>query len=99
MVVHASKLTCSVRVNLDRSKDVQAIEGLCTIVAHEARILVMATGNARELRKSARAISRLRAVVGDSLVCQEPHHSRPVLCLRFRKEKPGKPSDMRSGRT
>lgn len=37
MVVHSSKLTCPVRVNLNRSKDTQAIEGLCTIVAHEGK--------------------------------------------------------------
>lgn len=37
MVVHSSKLTCPVRVNLNRNKDSQAIEGLCTIVAHEGK--------------------------------------------------------------
>ena len=37
MVVHTSKLTCPVRVNLNRGKDSQAIEGLCTIIAHEGK--------------------------------------------------------------
>ncbi|MGQ0555102.1 MAG: hypothetical protein ACT4PN_04065 [Nitrospiraceae bacterium] len=37
MIVHSSKLACPVRVNLNRSKDSQAIEGLCTIVAHEGK--------------------------------------------------------------
>lgn len=37
MIVHSSKLTCPVRVNLNRNKDYQAIEGLCTIVAHEGK--------------------------------------------------------------
>jgi hypothetical protein len=37
MIVHSSKLTCPVRVNLNRNKDYQAMEGLCTIVAHEGK--------------------------------------------------------------
>ncbi|MBS0165529.1 MAG: hypothetical protein JSR29_05590 [Nitrospira sp.] len=37
MIVHSSKLACPVRVNLNRQKDTQAIEGLCTIVAHEGK--------------------------------------------------------------
>lgn len=37
MIVHSSNLSCPVRVNLNRKKDVQAIEGLCTIVAHEGK--------------------------------------------------------------
>ncbi|HMS86078.1 MAG TPA: hypothetical protein PKD12_20760 [Nitrospira sp.] len=37
MVVHSSKLMCPVRVTLNRSKDAQAIEGLCTMVAHEGK--------------------------------------------------------------
>ncbi|OQW35366.1 MAG: hypothetical protein A4E19_00900 [Nitrospira sp. SG-bin1] len=37
MIVHSSKLTCPVRVNLNRTKDYQAMEGLCTIVAHEGK--------------------------------------------------------------
>ena len=37
MIVHSSKLTCPVRVNLNRNKDYQAIEGLCTMVAHEGK--------------------------------------------------------------
>lgn len=37
MIVHSSKLSCPVRVNLNRNKDYQAIEGLCTIVAHEGK--------------------------------------------------------------
>lgn len=35
LIVHASKLSCPVRVHLNRTKDSQAIEGLCTIIAHE----------------------------------------------------------------
>lgn len=37
MIVHSSRLACPVRVNLNRSKDYQAMEGLCTIVAHEKK--------------------------------------------------------------
>jgi hypothetical protein len=37
MAVHSSKLACPVRVNLNRTKDYQAIEALCTIVAHEGK--------------------------------------------------------------
>jgi hypothetical protein len=37
LIVHSSKLTCPVRVNLNRGKDSQAIEGLCTIIAHEGK--------------------------------------------------------------
>ena len=37
MIVHSSKLTCPVRVNLNRGKDSQAIEGLCTLIAHEGK--------------------------------------------------------------
>ena len=37
MIVHSSNLSCPVRVSLNRKKDVQAIEGLCTIVAHEGK--------------------------------------------------------------
>ncbi len=52
LIVHSSKLTCPVRVNLNRSKDYQAIEGLCTIVAHEGKDVGYAhwkcTGNLKE---------------------------------------------------
>ncbi|HEU5406429.1 MAG TPA: hypothetical protein VFU48_01580 [Nitrospira sp.] len=37
LIVHSSKLSCPVRVNLNRKKDSQAIEGLCTIEAHEGK--------------------------------------------------------------
>jgi hypothetical protein len=37
MTVHSSRLVCPVRVNLNRKKDYQAIEGLCTIMAHEGK--------------------------------------------------------------
>src|SRR5690349_24937857 len=42
LIVHSSKLACPVRVNLNRSKDSQAIEGLCTIVAHEGKDIAYA---------------------------------------------------------
>ena len=42
MVVHTSKLACPVRVNLNRKKDSQSIEGLCTIVAHEGKDVAFA---------------------------------------------------------
>ena len=52
MTVHSSKLVCPVRVNLNRNKDYQAIEGLCTIVAHEGKDVAYAhwkcTGNLKE---------------------------------------------------
>lgn len=52
LIVHSSKLTCPVRVNLNRGKDYQAIEGLCTIVAHEGKDVGYAhwkcAGNAKE---------------------------------------------------
>lgn len=37
MIVHSSRLACPIRVSLNRSKDYQAMEGLCTIVAHEGK--------------------------------------------------------------
>lgn len=42
LIVHSSKLVCPVRVNLDRKKDQQVIEGLCTIVAHEGKDIAYA---------------------------------------------------------
>ncbi|MBS0181116.1 MAG: hypothetical protein JSS39_01830 [Nitrospira sp.] len=52
MIVHSSKLTCPVRVNLNRTKDSQAIEGLCTLVAHEGKDIAFAhwkcSGNLKE---------------------------------------------------
>ncbi len=52
MVVHSSKLTCPVRVNMNRGKDSQAIEGLCTVMAHEGKDVAYAhwkcTGNLKE---------------------------------------------------
>ena len=52
MMVHSSKLICPVRVNLNRNKDYQAIEGLCTIVAHEGKDVayghLKCTGNLKE---------------------------------------------------
>ncbi len=50
--VHSSKLACPVRVNQNRKKDYQAIEGLCTIVAHEGKDVAYAhwkcVGNLKE---------------------------------------------------
>jgi hypothetical protein len=50
--VHSSRLVCPVRVNLNRKKDSQAIEGLCTIVAHEGKDVAYAhwkcIGNLKE---------------------------------------------------
>jgi hypothetical protein len=37
IVVHPAQLTCPIRVTLNRTKDSQAIEGLCTVVAHEGK--------------------------------------------------------------
>jgi len=37
LVVHSGKMTCPVRVKINRSKDTQSIDGLCTIVAHEGK--------------------------------------------------------------
>jgi hypothetical protein len=37
MTVHSSKLACPVRVVLNKNKDSQVMEGLCTIVAHEGK--------------------------------------------------------------
>jgi hypothetical protein len=52
LIVHSSKLTCPVRVNLNRKKDSQAIDGLCTIVAHEGKDIAYANfkcaGNIKE---------------------------------------------------
>jgi hypothetical protein len=52
MTVHSSKLTCPVRVNLNRKKDTQAIEGLCTVVAHQGKDIAYAqlkcAGNLKE---------------------------------------------------
>jgi hypothetical protein len=52
MTVHSSRLACPVRVNLNRKKDYQAIEGLCTIVAHEGKDVAYAhwkcAGNLKE---------------------------------------------------
>lgn len=52
MIVHSSRLTCPIRVNLNRNKDYQAIEGLCTVVAHEGKDVGYAhwkcTGNVKE---------------------------------------------------
>ena len=52
MTVHSSKLVCPVRVNLNRKKDYQAVDGLCTIVAHEGKDVAYANwkcvGNLKE---------------------------------------------------
>ncbi|NGZ96262.1 MAG: hypothetical protein CV089_09065 [Nitrospira sp. WS110] len=52
LIVHSSKLSCPVRVSLNRTKDSQAIEGLCTIVAHEGKDIAFAhwkcTGSLKE---------------------------------------------------
>jgi hypothetical protein len=52
MTVHSSRLACPVRVNLNKKKDDQAIEGLCTIVAHEGKDVAYAhwkcVGNSKE---------------------------------------------------
>ncbi len=37
LVIHSGKMACPVRVKLNRSKDAQSIDGLCTIVAHEGK--------------------------------------------------------------
>jgi hypothetical protein len=37
LIVHSSKLVCPVRVNLNKKNDSQAIEGLCTVIAHEGK--------------------------------------------------------------
>lgn len=54
LVVHSSKPSCPVRVSLNRTKDFQAIEGLCTIVAHEAKDIGFAhwkcTGTLKECK-------------------------------------------------
>lgn len=42
LIVHASKLACPVRVNLNRKKDHQTIDGLCTIIAHEGKDIAFA---------------------------------------------------------
>lgn len=42
LIVHSSRLACPVRVNMNRKKDAQAIEGLCTIVAHEGKDIAYA---------------------------------------------------------
>jgi hypothetical protein len=36
-VVHSSKLVCPVRVDQDRKNDYMAIDGLCTVVAHQGK--------------------------------------------------------------
>lgn len=41
-VVHSSKLTCAVRVNLNRKQDQHTEDGLCTIVAHEGKDIAYA---------------------------------------------------------
>ncbi len=50
--VHSSRLACPVRVNLNKKKDYQAIEGLCTIVSHEGKDVAYAhwkcVGNLKE---------------------------------------------------
>lgn len=52
MIVHSSKLTCLTRVNLNRNKDYQSIEGLCTVVAHEGKDVaygrLKCAGNSKE---------------------------------------------------
>ncbi|MCP9464173.1 MAG: hypothetical protein NNA25_05190 [Nitrospira sp.] len=52
MIVHSSKLACPVRVNLNGTKDFQAMNGLCTIVAHQGKDIASAsfkcTGNLKE---------------------------------------------------
>lgn len=52
MIVHSSKLACPVRVNLNRTNDFQAMNGLCTIVAHQGKDIASAsckcTGNLKE---------------------------------------------------
>ena len=52
MIVHSSNLSCPVRVSLNRKKDVQAIEGLCTIVAHEGKDIGSAIGSAPGVQKN-----------------------------------------------
>lgn len=51
-VVHSSKLTCAVRVNLNRKQDQHTEDGLCTIVAHEGKDIAYAqwkcTGTLKE---------------------------------------------------
>jgi hypothetical protein len=42
LIVHSSKLAYPVRVNMNRKRDAQAIEGLCTIVAHEGKDIAYA---------------------------------------------------------
>ncbi len=37
LIVHSSKMTCPVRVKLNRGKDSLAIDGLCTMIAHEGK--------------------------------------------------------------
>ncbi len=52
LVVHSSTLACPVRVNLDRKKDYRAIEGLCTVIAHDGKDVAYAhwrcVGNLKE---------------------------------------------------
>ncbi len=43
MIVHSSKLACPVRVKLNRDKDYQAIDGLCTMIAHEGKDVAYGT--------------------------------------------------------
>lgn len=99
MIVHSSRLTCPVRVNLNRNKDYQAIEGLCTIIAHEDKDVGYAHWKCAGNLKSVRAISRLRAVPVDSTEWQEPLRFRAVSSSSCRTGKMVKRSGMRFGQT
>lgn len=52
LIVHSSRLVCPVRVNLNRTKDTQVMDGICTIVAHEGKDIAYAnwkcSGNLKE---------------------------------------------------
>lgn len=52
LIVHSSKLMCPVRVHQNKKKDYQAVDGLCTIVAHEGKDIAYAhwkcVGNLKE---------------------------------------------------
>ena len=93
MIVHSSKLSCPVRVNLNRNKDYQAIEGLCTIIAHEGKDIAYAHW------KCVRAILRSPAEPVGSTASPGQPHFRQASSLSSRKGKTVKPSGMRSGRT
>ena len=99
MVVHSSKLTCPVRVNLNRNKDSQAIEGLCTMVAHEGKDVGYGHWKCAGNLKECMGDFTFTGGLVDSRVCQEPPLSRPVSSLNCRKGKTVKLLDMRCGRT